>query len=177
MATLIETRGEREIQIHLKATGHFFRNLFVLLFCLGISYLIHLNSLTKYSFFSGISPIFLVFFSVSITIYSAFSYRDLRYVFNLDQKSVMFFRGGIWNSAIDQSKERFDLTFLTAIEMVQHTGRGRDFFSLRLKFGDSQYLRLLDGFNFQQCQDYANQIQKFVGTHIPVTAVSHYSFL
>jgi hypothetical protein len=113
-------------------------------------------------------PIFLVFVASQI-----FPDQKRQCIINLKDRSIHLSVTGILQSPIGKSEHQHSIEEITSIEMIRHiTKIGKGSFSIKLTLKNSQYLVLSNNdLTFQDCQDYASQIQKFVGTHIPIVAV------
>jgi hypothetical protein len=105
-----------------------------------------------------------------------FSAQETECIVNLESKTISIKRAGLFNSSIGHIDQIFDLAHLSHIQMVRRVYRsGKDAFAIQLIFHDMQQMLLTDEtLNFTDCQRYANQIQKFLGSHVPIRAVTHH---
>jgi hypothetical protein len=63
------------------------------------------------------------------------------------------------------------ISFVVGLFVIKETENTDDSFGIRLAFEHQAADLNLYSLSFQDCQKYSSQIQKFIGTHIPIVAV------
>jgi hypothetical protein len=97
-------------------------------------------------------------------------------ILNRREGKIHLRQTSLYNFLTHKSEQEFDLRDLHSIRMIQYPNRQRSAFT-RDKFGirlslNGQSVQIASGeLSFEECQSYANQIQRFVGLHIPILAV------
>ena len=105
-----------------------------------------------------------------------FGVLKTHFILNRREGKIHLRQTSLYNFLTHKSEQEFDLRDLYSIRMIQYPNRQRSAFA-RDKFGiqlslNGQSVQIVGGeLSFEECQSYANQIQRFVGSHIPILAV------
>ena len=95
---------------------------------------------------------------------------------NMQTRKIRLIQISLFKLLTRTSEQEFDLNDLHSIKMVQYPNRQRSPYS-KDKFGiqlslQGQSFQIAGGeLGFEECQYHANQIQRFVGSHIPILTV------
>jgi hypothetical protein len=105
-------------------------------------------------------------------LFDVFFRRALTVIVGADMSTITVKTGGLLDSKINERIETFQVNEVSSIEIVHVPSRSIDSFTLRFRQKDkSKPILISKGLSFKDCQKYSSEIQKFVGTHIPIVAV------
>lgn len=109
---------------------------------------------------------------VIMSIYSLFQQRELLCVINKRTGLVSYQRGGIFDSHLGRQETEFLASAITAVQMKRYTMRYKDLFQIRLAVSPRQQLALSGtNLSFSECQRYAQEMQRLIGTDLRVVAI------
>lgn len=115
----------------------------------------------------------LVFFvCAGLGTYGVLFVRDRSFILNKATGKISYEEGGILGSNSNRQEAEYSLQDVRAVEMKRHVRRWGDQFQIRLALGSENYVNLSSAnLSFSACQDYATQIQQFLGADVPLKAV------
>ena len=140
----------------------------------GISFIIFFIILSYFSWEKNKFMVLIVSipFLISIPVGFKYSMRDVKCTINLKSRQINFLKNGAFNSKFDKSDQVFALDSLVSVGMLRYRSRWADTFGIGLVW-DSGDVTVLSGpdLSFENCHEYATQIQQFLGSEITVRAI------
>jgi hypothetical protein len=164
MATFFEIEENTELLVDVKVNFSNQIIAFVLILVSNFAILFFPVLPKALLIYTILAPVFLI--------YWWYGTRELQTRINLPDKKMIFYKNGILNSKIDRKKYSFGSENIKSVQMIRHAQRGFDTFSIVLLLEDSGPFQITNkDLSFQDCQKFSSELQKFVGTHIPIVAV------
>jgi hypothetical protein len=165
MATVFNIQDD-QLEIRFQLERNDFLNV-KLASVLVLIFLVFANVPTYSKVLFGVIALYFFFSDVIFT-------RTLTVFIAARESLITIKTGGILDSKVSENTVTFRFDEVANIEMV-HVRKPKpliDTFTLRLARKDSRRSVLVaKDLTFQDCQKYSSEIQKFVGTHIPIVAV------